>query len=280
MLVEGTSDARAELLAARRVDHEPTDERGPQVAEAVAEHEAEEAHADQEDAEHEPAARRRDLRGAAVLAPRPQRRGQHAATVEGRAGQEVEDGEDDVDDPEIDRDRREQAAVGERRVEAECRGDEDCAEREAHGRARDRDEELAARVGRFVAQAGDAAEEPQRDALDPLTPPQRDQCVRQLVGEDRGEEERGREHGRGPVGAARLRDEVGEDAGREGAGDHDADHEQAPVHADLDPAEPAEPDRRTQGRVLSSAGTTLRGPERFRVPRSCGEPHAAAGGPH
>ena len=139
---------------------------------------------------------------------------EHAATVEGRAGQEVEDGEDDVDDPEIDRDRREQAAVGERRVEAECRGDEDRAEREAHGRARDRDEELAARVGRFVAQAGDAAEEPQRDALDPLAPPQRDERVRQLVGEDRGEEERGREHGRGPVGAARLRDEVGEDAGR------------------------------------------------------------------
>ena len=82
----------------------------------------------------------------------------------------------------------------------------------------------------------------------------------ELVGEDRGEEERGREHGRGPVGAARVRDQVGEDAGRERAGEHDADHEQAPVHADLDPANPAEPDRRTQGRVLSSAGNNATWP--------------------
>ena len=67
---------------------------------------------------------------------------------------------------------------------------------------------------RFVPEACDAAEQPEGDALDALAAAQRDEGVGELVGEDRAEEEGGREHGRGPVGAAGVGDEVREDVTR------------------------------------------------------------------
>ena len=64
------------------------------------------------------------------------------------------------------------------------------AERDARGRAGGRDPELRAGGRHRAAELGDAAEQPERDALDlhPVAPG--DDRVRELVGEQRGEEER------------------------------------------------------------------------------------------
>ena len=119
------------------------------------------------------------------------------------------------------------------------------------GGPRDRDEELAARVLGFVLEAGDAAEQPQGDAFDSLAAALRHERVRELVGEDRGEEQGGGEDGGRPVRPAGIGLEVGEHARGEGVGEQAADEQQAPVDTDLDAADAAEADGRGQTRVLS-----------------------------
>ena len=110
----------------------------------------------------------------------------------------------------------------------------------------DRDEELAARVLGFVLEAGDAAEQPQGDAFDPLAAALRDERVRELMGEDRGEEHGGGEDRGRPIGPAGVGFEVGEHARGEGVGEQAADEQQAPVDTDLDAADAAEADGRGQ----------------------------------
>jgi hypothetical protein len=63
------------------------------------------------------------------------------------------------------------------------RGGEAEAGGEAGGRAGRGDEEVGARVGRLVGEFGDAAEQPERDAVDPQAVVACGESVGQLVGE-------------------------------------------------------------------------------------------------
>ena len=97
-----------------------------------------------------------------------------------------------------------------RAVERERQEAEDRGERQGGERARDRDAELLARVARFGAELGDTAEHPEGDAVDGLTLPAGHDRVRELVREDRPEEQEHCEHCGGEVGAVRVRGEGGE----------------------------------------------------------------------
>ena len=233
---------------------------------------ADHAHRDEQDADDEAGARGGDLRAAPILAYRPDDRGEDAAAVERGARQQVEHAEHEIDETDVERNRRQKTAVAERRRESERGSDEGDAEADARRGSGDRDEKLAARVLGFVLEAGDAAEQPQGDAFDALAAALRDERVRELVGEDRGEEHGGGEDRGRPVGAAGVGFEVGEHARGEGVREQASDEEQAPVDTDLDAADAAEADGRGQRGsfpVLPYNGATFAlVPSRFRSAQS------------
>ena len=125
-------------------------------------------------------------------------------------------------------------------------------ERERGRRTGDRDAELVVAVVRFGAELRHAAEQPERDAVDRLALAARDDRVRELVGEDRGEEQHDREHRGREVRAVRVGRERGKLAAGERAHEQHADHQQAPVDADLDAGDPTEANGRAH--AASSGG--------------------------
>jgi hypothetical protein len=98
-------------------------------------------------------------------------------------------------------------------------GAEDDAEGEAGHWSRCRDTKVGAGRTGLALQLGDATTQPQGDALDPDAVAARQDRVRQFVGEDRGEEQCGRDDGGGEICApASARQDEREPAGRAGTG--------------------------------------------------------------
>ncbi len=240
--IEPARHLRGRAFRRRRAEQEPAHEARPQRVRVT----ARDHHRRERDHEHaEPAtdARGDDLRLATILAPRPDDRREDATPVERRTRQQVEDGEHDVHHAQPRRHDGQQTAGRLHRVQPVRQREERAAEHHARRRSDRRDLQLRLRARSFVLQAGDAAEQPQRDALDLLAVALRDERVRELVGEDRREEQDGAEDPRREVGAVRVGGHGREQRARERADDHHRDDEQAPVDAYLDPADAAQANR-------------------------------------
>ena len=98
------------------------------------------------------------------VGPRPaEQRPEHAATVERERRNHVEPGENDVQQSEIS--EHEPEGITRERIEADKKHR---AKSDADDRTADRDPELVAPSARLVFGAGHAAEQPQRDRLDPV----------------------------------------------------------------------------------------------------------------
>ncbi len=126
---------------------------------------------------------------------------------------------------------REQRAATEELVDT----DEHRGEGEVGDRSGDGDAQLCAGRGRFRLEPGEAAEQPQRDALDldALVPGH--ERVAHLVCQQGGEEEQRRDDARGPVGRRGVAGRVdGEAVGREQPGVERRDHQHAPAEPDAD----------------------------------------------
>src|SRR5439155_14529688 len=134
-----------------------------------------------------------------------------------------------------------------RSVEPDRDEHEGQSQRERDERTGNRDPELGTPAREGAAETGDAAEEPQRDALDLHALAPRLERVPQLVQKQRAEEEDGGREAHCQVVALRETGVLrGEDARDERPEDEREDDEPAPVDADPDSGDPAELNARLQ----------------------------------
>jgi hypothetical protein len=167
----------------------------------------------------------------------PQRRAQHAPTVERQRRQQVEREQDEVREPQpgddpVDRVRKPREGSDQYEEEAECKRDE---------RPRYRDPELGAGARKAGLELRHAAEEPEVDPLDLDPFSSRLQRVTELVQQERDEEQkRGHDRQRDvlAVGKAGV---LGRKHGDRERPDDEREHDQpAPVHPDPDAGDPAQ----------------------------------------
>ncbi len=200
----------------------------------------------------------------------PEDRPEDAPAVEREGGQQVEDREHQVQEPEVRQDddqrRRRAGALGEH-----ARAVEQGGERAAHDRSGDGHQELRPGVRRLAAELGDAAEDEEGDAADRHVEAPGDQRMRQFVQDQRCEEEDRADKRHGPVGRRRL---AFQDRGKDGLGERPDDdrHEDQPgrVHVDVEAEKAKKRDLSTEHRTptnIPSRALRCReplGPPRFR----------------
>ena len=187
------------LFGCRGVDHEQPDQYEPQPGEARTVGDLKESEADQDVAEDAPGATCGEGRALLVSPDHPQYGAQHSSSVEGCRGDEVEDGQHDVDSSEVAEDGDGQAApAGER--EADRQGAVDDAQGQTCQWSHRRDAQIGARRTGISLEFGDATEQPEPDALDLDSVAASEDRVCHLVGEHRGQEQDGRGHRGSQVG--------------------------------------------------------------------------------
>ncbi len=212
---------------------EPADEAEPEPGEEPSEEDRPRAEPDEDEAEEPPGERDRPRRLEEVEPERAEPRAEDAPAVEREAREQVEDADRDVRGREVT-----EEGVGDARgfYELRDRG-EDKRDGEAREGSRERDRSLVARRARLARDLAHAAEDEERDRAHLVAERAGDQRVRELVGEDRREEdERGEEPERERSSG---REEAGDDArevGGRAPGDDEEDEEPARVHPERDPA--------------------------------------------
>ena len=227
-------------LGARRGDQEPADQRSPQTAEPEAGDESDRADAHEQPPEADSHLSRGRNGAVTVAVAEPEQRREDAAAVERRRRDQVEQGEDPVDQREPRQRRAEQAGSAEHRqrerAEAERRREPDARRRAGRG-----DAQLGAGRGRLAPELGHAAQHPQGDAVDLHAVAARDQRVGDLVREHRGEEQSCRDESDEPVRGRGLARELRREAiGGEAQGEQSRDQQQAQVEPHRDPEDPTQ----------------------------------------
>ena len=227
------------------LEQEPAEEREPDAREGAEEDDLGEPERDEEVREDPCHRGRRGRRPDEIALCLPEERPEHAPSVERKRGQQIEDEQDEVDEPHVADDGVDR--VGKARNDRdENEGD---ADRQRHERPCDRDSELRPGAREHPPELRHAAEEPERDPFDLHALAAGDERVPELVEEQRPEEEHGghdRHREVGPVAPPGGR--VREDARGERPDDQREDDEPAPVDADLDPRDAAEPEARAHDR--------------------------------
>jgi hypothetical protein len=138
--------------------------------------------------------------GCAGERPLPgEQRAEDAAAVHREAGEEVERGEREVHEREVAEDEPREVQRGRERLEGDVAAG---GERDADGGAGERDVELLVPLLGLVAEAGDAAENPERDGVDGEAVPHGDDGVSEFVEDDAGEEPDGGDGAEQPAAAA------------------------------------------------------------------------------
>ena len=170
----------------------------------------------------------------------PEQRREDAAAVERRRRDQVEQGEDPVDQREPRQRRPQQPGCAEHRqrerAEAERRRKADARRGPGRGNA-----ELGTGRGRLAPELGDPAQHPQGDAVDLHAVAARDQRVGDLVREHRGEEQSCRDEPDEPVRGRGLARELGrEPIGGEAQGEESRDQQEAQVEPHRDPEDPSQ----------------------------------------
>ncbi len=198
---------------------------------------------DEQVAESEPGARRPHGRLEAVSAPHPQRGAQHAATIQGSSGNEVEHSQQGV----------QQGQVGQRRhhevIDAQPAHDpgqraEHQGEPGAGGGPHHRDAEFDAGTSRFAPKPSEPAQQPQRDAFHHETVAAGHDRVREFVRQQRADQQNGSAH---PGHGVREQGVPGQGqrqlVGGQPDGDEGDDADYAPVQPDPHPCDPPNRDR-------------------------------------
>src|SRR3954451_24137263 len=234
---EGLAGEQRAVLRRRGLQEKPADEGDPERAVGALPDGEPDAAEDEEVAEALPDERSDVGRPAEVAARAPEGGSEHAASVEWQRGQEVEEEEDEVDVAEP----RGDAVCHLRQARFPGEEDEHRPEDERHEGARDRDPKLRPGTRKHSSELGDAAEEPERDALDLDSFALGLERVPELVHEQRGEEEKRRDDRHAGVSAlvvAGVR--ARKDPGRERPNDEREDDRPAPVHAEANAGDAAQ----------------------------------------
>ena len=229
------------LLGAGRGQQEPPGQHQPQAAEATPGQQLEDAESSDGRAEELPGPGRGGFGAAAVAVVPPQQGPQHPATVQRRAGQQVERRQQPVHDGEPlrgrDGHRRRAHRTGQR-----SRAQEDTGRQCAGRGPGQRDPQIGAGVGRLAFQFGDPAQHPQGDRPHAHPVSAGHHRVRRLVGQQRGKEEHRPSHSGRPIQPMSLvRDRARQDAGPQQPADQHQDDTDRPVRAHRDPGHPAKP---------------------------------------
>ena len=229
--VEHGVQADVVRLGAGGAEQEPADHDRPDAEGPLAHEQEDDAQGDESPGEHLAGAGG-DTGGLAEAARAlPGDGAQDASAVEGEAGEDVEHGEDDVDEGEVlqHRSQGRGAAAGE---PGEAEDDE--GEGEAGGGSGGGDEELLAGGTGLAREVGDAAEDEQRDAGHGQPATDGDHRMGELVQEHGHEHEHGGHDSEQPVARDASLEALGEEAVREQEGDNPQDEEPGGVNLDDD----------------------------------------------
>ena len=218
-------------LAAGGAEQEPADHDRPDAEGPLAHEEEDGARGNEAPAEHLAGAGG-DAGGLAEAAGALPRDGaQDASAVEGEAGEDVEHGEDDVDEREVLQHR------SEGRVASACKhgeAEDDEGEGEAGGGSGGGDEELLAGGAGLAGEMRDAAEDEEGDAGHGQSAADGDHRVGELVQQHRHEHEDGGRDPEEPVASHASLVALGEEPGREQESDNPQDEEPGGVDLDGD----------------------------------------------
>ncbi len=172
--------------------------------------------------------------------PPPEDRPEQSAAVQGRRGDEIEHGQHEVDQGKPcehpDHQLGHPGKAQEDRY-GEKGGGDDHADQRPHGG----DSQLGTGIRCVAGEARDAAEQPQRDALDGDPVAAGDDRVREFVGQQGQEEDRTGCQATDGVGNRRCTGvQEREAAGRQPERDQAEDNQHAPVDPDVDAGNPSE----------------------------------------
>ena len=158
---------------------------------------------------------------------------QDPSPVQGRGGQEVEQAQEQVDRPQPAKgagSQRPAGVLGQHRQPYRGTADHTAGERADQG-----DDQLGGRLVTVALDPGQAAHEPQRDAVDLQFRPARRYGMCDLVHQDADQQGGSSQASRQPVGVLRVTRDIGGQARRgQEVGDQAGQSEQAPVDAHFD----------------------------------------------
>ena len=180
-----------------RVEEKPADEHEPEAVERKAGEEEEDAANEKQIADQFAYAAGNASRPAKAMGTAPGDRAQHAPAIEGKSGDDVERGEQQVDGGEVAGNRLGLLVAPAQR---EPGGRRDEGDDETGHRAGDSDHELFAGCARLARQVGDAPKDEERDTRDFEAAADGHERVGELVDEHRDEQEHGGDAADGPVG--------------------------------------------------------------------------------
>src|SRR5579864_875816 len=189
-VLESLGQSGFHIASTRGLHQEPSDEDQPQAPDAGAGEEFVNAEDDEEERDRL-AGSSGDLRGAAgVSGLPPDNRAQDAAAVERVSGNQIEYGQREVDIAEPEQHRH--PGIGSRLANEVRPSHADSADDGASERTDERHPEFDGGAGGIFFDLRDAAQGEQRDFLDRQSVGARDQRMRQLMQEQRNEEQNGR----------------------------------------------------------------------------------------
>src|SRR6266851_3409201 len=261
------ADQAAGLLGAGGAQEEPAQEDEPDPTDVGSgDEEGEQAVGNEQEGESHADAGGDAGGSQAIAGALPDQRLQNPPSVQREGGEQVEHAEQDVDVAQPGQGGGQQARVG---ATAKCDRKEEKhhAQHQAGEGADEGDPRLRTGRAALAAEAGYAAEQPERDALDFHAAAHGDDGVSELMGKQGGQVDEGRDDTRGPVRAGGVAGRGRrQQADREAPGDQRGDDQKAPVEPHVDAGDAAK--AHVLVHVLDATRGASKDRERLRRPAS------------